>query len=259
MAEKKSKIKTSRESWVKDTEDSSFSAGDRIRLFCKISCQANDCINNSEATVAEIRTEFATLCSSPVTNARVHESKIGQYLRLHCLSEDEVEKLAKDADCSDPIESGKAGQAKRTYKSRMTISHALLLAAVEDPKERKKLLKEAIANHWPHTVLKDRSREVRDGSIVHLAKSTGKKRVRNRATINALTTAVAELLKLLDELEDVAFAQAITKSARRHPADTLEKLKNLDSTFEAIRKRLPKAKKSAKVAAAELNKVVVKK
>jgi len=258
MAKKKTSIKTSRKSWAKDTENRSFSAGDRIRLFCEISRQANDFIGTRKATVAEIRSEFATLCSSMASNARVHKNQVSQYLRLHRLLEDEVEKLAKDADCSDPIESRKSGHAKKhTYKSRMTISHALLLAAVKDTKQRKKLLDDAIANHWPHTVLKEKSKIDREGSIVHPVKSGEKRvRVRNRATINALTTATAELLKLLGELEDAAFTQAITKSDRRDPADTLEKLKNLVSTFEVIRKALPLAKKAATSAAEKLKKFI---
>ncbi len=162
-----------------------------------------------------------------------------------------MEELAKDADCSDPIESRKSGQPERTYKSRMTISHALLLAAVKDAKERKKLLDEAIANYWTHKALKEKSRKHREGAFVRKAKP-GTTRVRSRQTINTITKVTAELLKLLKELEAPAFALAITKSDRRERKDTLKKLTKLVSTFEVIREKLPAAEEAAKAAAKEL-------
>lgn len=252
MAPKKPVRETARHTWVKDTEDRSLSHGDRIRLFWDISRQASRIIEQDKSgqATAEMKAEIAKLCSSTASNARVNINQVSQYLRLCTLSKSDVSKLAKDADCRDPIEKHPNSLANEpAYKSRMTISHALLLAAVTDKDRRGQLLNDAIANHWPHKVLNEKSREVREGSIIHPVRSTGKKRVRNRATINALTTAAAELLKLLDELEDAAFAQAITRSDRRDPADTLEKLKNLVSTFEVIRKKLPGAKNAASTAA----------
>jgi predicted nuclease of restriction endonuclease-like (RecB) superfamily len=65
----------------------------------------------------------------------------------------------------------------------MSISHALLLASVTKAAERKKLLSEAIANHWSSDVLTDKLRSDREGSIVRPVKTTGEKLVRHRTTV----------------------------------------------------------------------------
>ena len=139
----------------------------------------------------------------------------------------------------------------------MTISHALLLAAVENNDRRWQLLDEAIANHWPHKVLKAKSSADRINSTDY-RRNLGSDERRHRTLVGKLTATTATLLDLLAQLDDDSFVETIAKS-REDRADTVKLLNELDSTFEVIRKKLPAAKKAAKAAAKKLNKVVVKK
>jgi hypothetical protein len=255
--------KPARNKWIKATEDPSLSPGKRIRLFCEISRQADKIIEEDKNgnAEAEIREEIVKLCKSTKSggkpNTRFHEIEINRFLWLCNFSDDEVDDLMTDADCP-PIKPTDNQSTKPGYKSRMSISHALLLATVTKGAKRKKLLSEAIVNHWSIDVLTEKLRNDREGSIVRPVKTTGEKLVRHRTTVKTLTETTAKLLKLLDELEDPIFCRTIIQS-REDRADTVKLLNELDSTFEMIRKTLPAAKKAAKAAAKKLNKVVVKK
>jgi len=254
------KSKTLADKWSQATEDQSLSPGDRIRLFWEISFQANDIrINGSETAFEKIKNEIAELCrssdSSDSKKIRIHNNQVSQYLRLCNLYEDEISKLAEDAD-RPPVESPDDQRIRFGYKSRMSISHALLLATVTKRARRKKLLNEAIAEHWSIDILADKSKNDRDGSITRSVKSTGEKLVRHRKIINSLSKSAAELLELLAELEDDLLVQTISQSDRRNRADTLEKLKNLVSAFELIRKKMPASKLAAKCAANSLERFI---
>ena len=259
MAKKKSSIKTSRQSWVKDTENRSLSDGGRICLFWEISRQAAEITKEGKDKhmVKEIRAEIAGLCSSTASNARIHKHLVGQYLRLKNLSKVDVRKLVKDADHKDPINKQTASQAKQaTGKSRMTISHALLLAAVTDGAKREKLLDDAVKNHWSYKVLKAKSVKLRVGSLAHPVKSTGNKPVRNRQTINSIARTADELVKLLSKLSDDSFAESIKHSDRRNPADTLKKLNGLTKKLDEIHKQIPAVIEAAEVAAEALKEFI---
>lgn len=245
MTSEKMRPETSRESWLKDTKKSSYSAGDRIWLFWEISRQAKEVIKNDVRETETIRSELSGLCRSPVTKKLVGLAKVPAYLRLANLKSDEVKKLAKDADCKADLEDS-------GHKSRVTISHVLLLAAVTSKRMRKKLIDEMLAQHWSQRVLKENARNALAQSQEDGKETPPRKKIRHRVTVNSLTTVTAKLDKLLDELDD-NFAETIGQSDRRTQENTRDKLDQLTQTFRDIQAKLKSTQKFAKKAAGKLN------
>jgi len=263
MIKKKPIVNIPKDKWIKATEDSSLSPGKRIRLCWDISEEAAQIIKKDKTGKAEseIRLVIPLLCKTigpdgkPKT--RFNPNEISQFLRLCNFSEAELSKLAKDAD-RVPIETTSDQLQKTGCKSRMTLSHAILLAAETDGKLRRKLLHKAIGNHWPYSRLREELKAARKESISQQGESTGNKPVRHRQTVNSITKAVDGLQDLLAELSEDSFAQTITKSDRRDRADTLKKLKGLAEKLDEIRKQIPAAKKAANVAAKNLENFIGK-
>lgn len=262
MIKKKPIVNIPKDKWIKATEDSSLSPGKRIRLLWGISKEAAQIIKSDKTGKAksEIKSVIPLLCKTANSDGKskttFHKNEVSHFLRLCNFSPAEMSKLAEDADCTDPIEPTSDQPQKTGCKSRMTLSHAIPLAAETDGKLRRKLLHKAIRNHWPYSRLQKELRAARKESISQQGESTGKKPVRHRQTVNSITKAVDGLLDLLAELSEDSFAQTITKSDRRDRADTLKKLEDLALKLDEIREKLPEAKKAAKFAAKNLKEFI---